>query len=214
MTISFAPHMSAPRTVTVVPPAFVPELGVADHADPEMRYVKCTPEPRPSRPPLLLTDTLTVPAPRDGATQVTIEDVVYSARTVSFSPKRQIRSADFAKCSPTTFTTWPDVPPTPTEGHTLVTVALVSYRNSARSDVKWLPSSTLTSTATAPTPDVLPGATHAKIVDDTNWAPSTSSVPKRHRSPASRKPDPATLTTDPPATEPRSGHSPNTAGIE
>mmetsp|Transcript_37734 Transcript_37734/g.86018 ORF Transcript_37734/g.86018 Transcript_37734/m.86018 type:complete len:334 (-) Transcript_37734:1227-2228(-) len=64
---------------------------------------------------------------------------------------------------------------------------------------------------------MLPGATHATTVDDTNWAPappSTSSVPKRHRSPASRKPDPVTLTTDPPATEPRAGHTPSTEGIE
>ena len=51
------------------------------------------------------------------------------------------------------------------------------------------------------------------MLDDTNCAPSpssTSSPPKRQRRPASRKPEPVTLTMVPPATVPRSGHSPDT----
>ena len=97
-----------------------------------------------------------------------------------------------------------------------MTVALSSYRYSTRSDVKSLPPFTLTSTATVPVPDTLAGATHATMLDDTNCAPSpssTSSPPKRQRRPASRKPEPVTLTMVPPNTVPRRGNSPDTAGI-
>ena len=62
-----------PVTVTIVPPSFGPLQGSTNTTLRVAPYMKPT-RPTPASTPLLLTTTPTVPAPRDGATHVTIVD--------------------------------------------------------------------------------------------------------------------------------------------
>ena len=174
---------------------------------------------RASNPPLLLTVTVTVPAPRSGALHSTRVELTYCPRELPSSPNRQLSSPLCAKCRPDTVTTCPPRPLTPHDGISPSTVAPASYRNSIPSLVKSAPPLALTSSATCTaSPSTAPGATHITTVDDTHRAPAPADTtpvsPNRQRSPSSsRKPDPVTLTAVPPVSAPRDGRTPSTLGV-
>jgi hypothetical protein len=89
--------------VMMPPPNVGPLLGTMDITFGTVKNLKRTPTSKST--PLLLTDTVTVPAPLVGNAQIAVEVEIYLATDACTSPTWQRRSLVSSKLRPTTVTT-------------------------------------------------------------------------------------------------------------